>query len=79
VLEAAGAAQARALVILEGALADKMRMLSAAREVNPRLVLIAVAESRAEHAWLQEFGAAYVLDTAEEMSEALLRSIRTAI
>jgi monovalent cation:H+ antiporter-2, CPA2 family len=79
VLEAAGAAQARVLVMLEGALADKMRMCTAAREVNPRVVLIAVAESRAEHAWLQEFGAAYVLDTAEEMSEALLRSIRTAI
>ena len=79
VLEAAGAAQARVLVMLEGALADKMRMCTAAREVNPRLVLIALAESRAEHAWLQEFGAAYVLDTAEEMSEALLRSIRTAV
>jgi K+:H+ antiporter len=79
VLEAAGAAQARVLVMLEGTLADKMRMCTAAREVNPRVVLIAVAESRAEHAWLQEFGAAYVLDTAEEMSEALLRSIRTAI
>jgi CPA2 family monovalent cation:H+ antiporter-2 len=79
VLEAAGAAQARVLVMLEGTLPDKMRMCTAAREVNPRLVLIAIAESRAEHAWLQEFGAAYVLDTAQEMSEALLRSIRAAI
>jgi CPA2 family monovalent cation:H+ antiporter-2 len=79
VLEAAGAAEARALVILEAALPDKMRMCTAAREANPRLVIIALAESRAEHAWLQEFGAAYVLDTAEEMSEALLRSVRAAL
>ena len=54
-------------------------MCTTAREVNPRLVLIALAQSRAEHAWLQEFGVAYVLDTAQEMSEALLRSIRTAV
>jgi CPA2 family monovalent cation:H+ antiporter-2 len=79
VLEAAGAAHARALVIVEAALPDKMRMCTAAREANPRLVIIALAESRAEHAWLQEFGADYVLDTAEEMSEALLRSIRAAL
>src|SRR5262245_7843346 len=79
VLEAAGAAGARVLVILEAALPDKMRMCTAAREVNPRLLIIAVADSRAEHVWLQEFGAAHVLDTAEEMSEALLRSIRATI
>jgi CPA2 family monovalent cation:H+ antiporter-2 len=79
VLEAAGATQARALVVLEAALAEKMQICAAARELNPRIVLITIAESRAEHAWLQEFGADYVLDTADEMSLAVLRAIRAAI
>jgi CPA2 family monovalent cation:H+ antiporter-2 len=79
VLHAAGAAQARVLVVLGASLPDKMRICAAAREVNPRITLIAVADSRAEHAWLQEFGVTFVHDTADEMSAALLRSVRSAI
>jgi CPA2 family monovalent cation:H+ antiporter-2 len=79
VLEAAGVAQARALVILAAPLAEKMRICAVARELNPRITLIAVADSRAEHAWLQEFGANHVLDTADEMSQAILGAIRTSI
>jgi monovalent cation:H+ antiporter-2, CPA2 family len=79
VLVAAGAAQARALVVLGATLPDKMRICAAAREVNPRIALVAVADSRAEHAWLHEFGVAFVHDTADEVSAALLRSIQAAI
>jgi hypothetical protein len=68
------------IITLAGALAAALVFGAITqREVNPRITLIAVADSRAEHAWLQAFGANYVLDTADEMSQALLRAIRTAI
>jgi CPA2 family monovalent cation:H+ antiporter-2 len=79
VLDAAGAAQARTLVILDAPLPEKMRICAIAREINPRIILIAVAESRAEHAWLQEFGADQVLDTAEAMSQAALGAILSSL
>jgi CPA2 family monovalent cation:H+ antiporter-2 len=58
---------------------EKMRVCMAAREVNPRIILIAAADSPAERAWLEEFGAAYVCDTLDEGTEALMRSIRNAL
>ena len=34
----------------------------AARAVNPRIAIIATADSAAERVWLEEFGAEYVCD-----------------
>jgi CPA2 family monovalent cation:H+ antiporter-2 len=79
VLQAAGVAQARMIAIPSGTLADKMRICVAVREVNPRIEILAVAESEAEQAWLLEFGVRYVLKAPEELSEALLDTIRAAL
>jgi K+:H+ antiporter len=79
VFRAAGLEEARMIVITAGPLAEKMRICVAVREVNPRVAIIAVAESHAELTWLEEFGAHYVLDMPDELSEALMRSIRAAL
>ena len=79
VLRAAGVEQARLIVIPSGTLADKMRACVAVREVNPRIEIVAVADNEGEQAWLAEFGVHYVLKAPEELSEALLRTIRTAL
>jgi CPA2 family monovalent cation:H+ antiporter-2 len=79
VLQAAGAAQARMIAIPSGTLADKMRICVAVGQVNPRIEILAVAESEAEQAWLLEFGVRYVLKAPEELSEALLDTIRAAL
>jgi monovalent cation:H+ antiporter-2, CPA2 family len=42
-------------------------------------VIVAVAEHAGERAWLEEFGAHYVVDVPDELGEALLRSIRAAL
>jgi CPA2 family monovalent cation:H+ antiporter-2 len=79
VLRAAGLAHARIIVVTNVALAEKMRICIAAREVNPRIVIVATSASSAERVWLEEFGAAYVVDVLDEISEVLLRSIRSAL
>jgi len=77
VLRAAGIAEARVIVVTIPALADKMRVCMAARELNPRIAIVATAGSKAERAWLDEFGAAFVCDALDEMTEALLRAVRS--
>jgi CPA2 family monovalent cation:H+ antiporter-2 len=72
-------AQARVLVLTDGALNEKMRLCMAARELNPQVVIVAVAEHAGERAWLEEFGASYVADALEELAGALMRSIRAAL
>jgi CPA2 family monovalent cation:H+ antiporter-2 len=79
VLRAAGVAQARVFVATQSALADRLRACAAARSLNPRIALVAVADSAGERVWLEEFGSAYVCDTVEESSASLLRAIRTAL
>jgi CPA2 family monovalent cation:H+ antiporter-2 len=79
VLRAAGVAQARAIVIADAPLADKMRICMAARALNPRIAIVAAASSSAERAWLQEFGAADVHDPLDEASEALLSAVRRSL
>ena len=79
ILRAAGVDEARVIVVAGGAMADKMRICIAARAVNPRIAIVAAAASQAEHAWLKEFGAAFVCDALDEMSEALLRSARATL
>jgi CPA2 family monovalent cation:H+ antiporter-2 len=79
VLRTAGAAEARILVVTHPALAEKMRICIAARQVSPHIQIVATAASKAERAWLDEFGSAFVVDALDEMSVALLRSIRSIL
>ena len=79
VLKGAGIDQARIIVVTGASLAEKMRICIAARQINPRISIIAIASSAAERAWLEEFGAALVYDALGEVSEALLAAIRTTI
>jgi CPA2 family monovalent cation:H+ antiporter-2 len=79
VLRAMGVANARIIVVTNISLADKMRVCMAARDVNPRITIVATASSRAERVWLHEFGAAHVIDVVDEMTDSLFRSVRTAL
>jgi CPA2 family monovalent cation:H+ antiporter-2 len=67
------------IVVTNTSLPEKMTVCIAAREVNPRIAIVATARSNAERAWLQEFGAAYICDALDEMTQALLRSIRSGL
>jgi CPA2 family monovalent cation:H+ antiporter-2 len=71
--------QARILVVTAPSLAEKMRICTTARALNPRISIVATADSRAERAWLEEFGADYVADVVEESAEALMRAVRSAL
>ena len=79
VLEAAGVANARVLVVAGGALAARMRTSLAARQVNPRIAIVAIASSDAERAWLREFESVALVDAADETAEALMRAIRRTL
>ena len=76
VLRAAGMHDARMIVVTNPTLAEKMRICMAARQVNPRIAIVATSGSSAERAWLHEFGAAFVCDAIDEMTEALVRTVR---
>ena len=76
VLAAARADAARVFIVTNQSLAEKMRICSAVRRLNARAVIMAVAESEAERAWLNEFGVAYVADVYDDMSDALVRAVR---
>ncbi len=76
VLRAAGIAEAKMIVVTNPRLADKMRICIAARQVNPRIAIVATSGSGAERAWLHEFGAAFVCDAIDEMTESLVRTVR---
>jgi CPA2 family monovalent cation:H+ antiporter-2 len=79
VLRAAGVPEARMIVVTNESLAEKMRICIAAREVNPRIAIVATSASDAERAWLHEFGAAFVCDALDEMTDALLRTVRSGL
>ncbi len=79
VLLAAHVDAAQALVLVEGALADKMAIATAARAVNPRIAIVATATTAAEHAWLTEFGVAFVCDTLEGPTDSIVRSLRRTL
>jgi CPA2 family monovalent cation:H+ antiporter-2 len=79
VLRAAGLTGAKIIAVTNVQLTEKMRICIAAREVNPRIAVMATAGSSAERAWLEEFGAAFVADAVDEMAEILSRSIRSAL
>jgi CPA2 family monovalent cation:H+ antiporter-2 len=76
VLRAAGIADAKMIVVTNPGLAEKMRICIAARQVNPRIAIVATSGSGAERAWLHEFGAAFVCDAIDEMTESLVRTVR---
>jgi CPA2 family monovalent cation:H+ antiporter-2 len=78
-LRAAGLAEARIIVITIASLPDKMRICIAARELNPRIAIVATAAGSTDRAWLHEFGVAYICDALDEMTDALLRSIRSGL
>jgi CPA2 family monovalent cation:H+ antiporter-2 len=79
VLRAAGVAEAKMIVVTNPTLAGKMRICIAARQVNPRIAIVATSGSGAERAWLHEFGAAFVCDAIDEMTESLVRTVRGAL
>jgi CPA2 family monovalent cation:H+ antiporter-2 len=76
VLRAAGMADARMIVVTNPTLAEKMQICVAARQANPRIAIVATSASGAERAWLHEFGAAFVCDAIDEMTESLVRTVR---
>jgi CPA2 family monovalent cation:H+ antiporter-2 len=78
-LEAAGVATARLLVVADMPLLEKMRVCRAARELNPRLAIIGAAGNDAESAWLRDFGAAFVCDALDEQADQITRAIRSRL
>ena len=78
-LRAAGVAEARTLLVADLSLGEKMQVCRAARQLNPRVAIISAAANDAERAWLQEFGAHFVCDALDEMSEQLARSVRASL
>jgi CPA2 family monovalent cation:H+ antiporter-2 len=79
VLKGAGVEGARVIVVTGASLAEKMGVCIAARQLNPRISIVAIASGAAERAWLEEFGAALVFDALGEVSETLLAAIRRTL
>jgi K+:H+ antiporter len=79
VLQAAHIDAARVIVVTNRTLPQKMRICMAARKLNPRIQVLAPAESEAERVWLNEFGAALVSDVYDEMADALVRAVRRVL
>jgi len=77
VLQAAGVAEARMLVVADVLLAEKIQACTQARRLNPRIVIIGAAAGDADKAWLQEFGAQFVSDARDEQSEQMARAVRS--
>jgi len=79
VLKAARLDGARVLVVTNSELVDKVRICLAARQVNPHVVIVATSSTAAERAWLHEFGVAHICDAQDELTESLIRSIRSIL
>jgi CPA2 family monovalent cation:H+ antiporter-2 len=79
VLEAAGVAGCRMLVVADLSLTDKIQVCTQARRLNPRLLIAASASSDADKAWLEEFGVHYVSDARDEQAERMARAIRNFV
>jgi len=79
VLKAAGIGAARVIVVTNPSLPEKIGICIAARAVNPRIAIIATADSAAERVWLEEFGAEYVCDVLDDTTEGLLRALRSSL
>ena len=79
VLKAAGVEHARAVVVANVVLAEKMAICIAVRKLNPRVAIIATAANGAERAWLAEFGATFICDALDGLTDSILRSIRRTL
>ncbi|MFO1322441.1 MAG: cation:proton antiporter [Burkholderiales bacterium] len=79
ILRAAYVERARAIVVAHGELARKMAICSAARATNPRIAIVATANSDAERVWLEEFGATFVCDALDGLTDSVVRSIRRTL
>ncbi len=79
VLRAARAEHARAIVVTDAPLADKMAVCFAVRSLAPRVAIVATAGNDAERAWLEEFGATFVCDALDGLTDAVVRSLRQAL
>ena len=79
VLRAAGLEHARAVVVTNPALVDRMSICIAARNENPRIAIVATAANSAERAWLEEFGVAFVCDALDGLTDSVVRSIRRTL
>jgi CPA2 family monovalent cation:H+ antiporter-2 len=79
VLEAAGIADARLLVVADLLLGAKIQVCTQARRLNPRIVISGSANTDAERAWLEEFGAQFVSDGRDEQSAQMARAIKTLL
>ena len=79
VLNAAGLAGARVLVLASEPLAESLRVCIAARRLAPRIAIVATARGEGERAWLHEFAATRVVDGTDEIAAALLRAVRDAL
>lgn len=78
-LTEAGIAEAAILLVADLSLTEKMQVCRAARELNPRVAIIAGAANDAERAWLREFGAKYVCTALDEQTEQLARAVRASL
>ena len=78
-LRAAHLDHARAIVVTNAELMEKMRICTAARRLNPRIAIIAAAANGAERAWLAEFGATFICDMVADATDSLVRSIRRTL
>ena len=79
VLRAAHVEHARAIVVTNDTLAERMGICSAARLVNPRIAIVVTAGNDAERSRLQELGATFVCDALDGVTDDVVRSIRHAI
>ena len=79
VLIAAGIRDARVLVVADLPLADKMRVCNTARQINPRIEVVAAVAGEGEAGWLREFGADVVHDAIDEQSSQLARAVRARL
>ena len=79
ILEAAGIADARLLVVADLLLGAKIQVCTQARRLNPRIVISGSANTDAERAWLEEFGAQFVSDGRDEQSAQMARAIKTLL
>jgi CPA2 family monovalent cation:H+ antiporter-2 len=79
VLLAAGIRDARVLVVADLPLAQKMRVCASARQLNPRIEVVAAAAGEGEAGWLREFGADVVHDALDEQSAQLARAVRARL
>jgi CPA2 family monovalent cation:H+ antiporter-2 len=77
ILLAAGVAEASTLYLTTPTLGVKLRVCSAARQINPSVRICVYVKSQAERAWMEEFGVSAVVDEPMHVAVALLQAGRS--